>query len=194
MHHAHLQQWGESFLENTKTKNADMHVVDVVQFDIALARELITVVSQKSFALHGGRTVFVRAETIRVEAQNALLKILEDPPHNTQFFFQIKQQHSLLPTLLSRFNKSTSKPHAVDTKAASDFITLSLPERLALVLKKTTEKDTVWYGELLSGLEALCLENQISPDTGKTVLFIQKHIANPGSSPKMLFEHLALSL
>jgi len=47
-------------------------------------------------------TILKNAENLTVEAQNALLKVLEEPPPNTLIILTISNQDLLLPTILSR--------------------------------------------------------------------------------------------
>lgn len=44
------------------------------------------------------------AEKLTIEAQNALLKLLEEPPENTYFLLSTDNKSSLLPTVISRTN------------------------------------------------------------------------------------------
>lgn len=46
--------------------------------------------------------IFLCGATFRVEAQNALLKILEEPPKNIVFILLVSSKNSLLPTIYSR--------------------------------------------------------------------------------------------
>ncbi|WP_206731654.1 DNA polymerase III subunit delta' [Aliarcobacter trophiarum] len=46
--------------------------------------------------------IFLCGATFRVEAQNALLKLLEEPPANIVFILLIASKNSLLPTIYSR--------------------------------------------------------------------------------------------
>jgi len=46
--------------------------------------------------------VFPNAENITINAQNALLKLIEEPPSYTYFFFVTATPKSLLPPILSR--------------------------------------------------------------------------------------------
>ncbi|AXK48881.1 DNA polymerase III subunit delta' [Aliarcobacter trophiarum] len=46
--------------------------------------------------------IFLCGATFRVEAQNALLKLLEEPPANIVFILLISSKNSLLPTIYSR--------------------------------------------------------------------------------------------
>jgi len=49
------------------------------------------------------RIVFFRdAATLTPQAQNALLKKIEEPPQRTFFIFAVNQKNSLLPTIISR--------------------------------------------------------------------------------------------
>ncbi|MBO4452701.1 MAG: hypothetical protein J5793_02080 [Clostridia bacterium] len=52
----------------------------------------------------GDRQVFIidGAEKLRAEAQNALLKLLEEPPESVTLFLLAESRSSLLPTVLSR--------------------------------------------------------------------------------------------
>lgn len=49
-----------------------------------------------------GRVFVLATPSITIEAQNALLKILEEPPAGVSFFFVLPTPQMLLPTLLSR--------------------------------------------------------------------------------------------
>lgn len=46
--------------------------------------------------------VFSQAECLNVQASNAFLKILEEPPAHTHFFLKVNEPSSLLQTILSR--------------------------------------------------------------------------------------------
>lgn len=46
--------------------------------------------------------IITRANKLTIQASNALLKILEEPPENTIFLLTCQNKHGVLPTLLSR--------------------------------------------------------------------------------------------
>lgn len=46
--------------------------------------------------------IIENAETMTTEAQNALLKVLEEPPADTVIILNTTSQHALLPTIISR--------------------------------------------------------------------------------------------
>lgn len=50
------------------------------------------------------KIVFLTANDLTLESQNALLKILEEPPDNTIIILHVPDKNLLLPTILSRCN------------------------------------------------------------------------------------------
>ena len=65
-------------------------------------REMIRLCSQYSFE-GGNRVVIIRdAENMTFQAQNSLLKILEEPPQSTFFILTSAHSDQLLPTVISR--------------------------------------------------------------------------------------------
>lgn len=69
---------------------------------IAQVRELIDRLSVKPVEAVKRVVIIRSAETMNVEAANALLKILEEPPVSTMFILITKQPSDILPTILSR--------------------------------------------------------------------------------------------
>ncbi|RDV84606.1 DNA polymerase III subunit delta' [Ammonifex thiophilus] len=67
---------------------------------IALVKELLAKVSRSA---SGYRVAVIdRAESLTLEAQNAMLKLLEEPPPLTCFLLVTSQKEALLPTVVSR--------------------------------------------------------------------------------------------
>ncbi|MDP3724293.1 MAG: hypothetical protein Q8R11_01520, partial [bacterium] len=50
------------------------------------------------------KVVIEEAQQLTIPAQNALLKILEEPPENVQFVLTVPHRGRLLPTIQSRLN------------------------------------------------------------------------------------------
>lgn len=66
-------------------------------------RELLSFLSLTNHQQDGQRIVIISpAETMNIEASNALLKMLEEPPQNTIFLLISHQAQRLLPTIMSR--------------------------------------------------------------------------------------------
>ena len=65
-------------------------------------REMIRICNQYAFE-GGNRVVIIRdAENMTFQAQNSLLKILEEPPQNTYFILTSAHSDQILPTVISR--------------------------------------------------------------------------------------------
>jgi hypothetical protein len=83
--------------------NPDLWDRTYATFTIDDARELKAAAGTKPIASADGKKIFVLAmDGITVEAQNALLKSLEEPPEYAHFFIVIPSAHLLLPTVKSR--------------------------------------------------------------------------------------------
>lgn len=95
----------------------------------------------KSF--EGGYKVQIiwMVETMRVEAANKLLKILEEPPAKTLFILIAEDDKKILPTILSRCQKITV--NALENNEISDHLQnrFSLDKETADALAKRAEGD-----------------------------------------------------
>jgi len=76
----------------------------------------------------GDRKVYVidEAQKLTVQAQNALLKFLEEPPSSTVFFIVTDKKESMLPTVISRTRMIATSPASDDEIAA--FLRSSSPK------------------------------------------------------------------
>jgi len=71
-------------------------------YGIDRVRQLITWIQQRPFNKKEKTAYILRAENLTIEAQNALLKTLEEPPDNTIVVLHTSSLISLLPTIVSR--------------------------------------------------------------------------------------------
>lgn len=200
-HHAHLI-FADSLDVSTlpvlyRTQSADVLHMSNDRFTIDDARELSRLAQQKPFEADL-RTVVICTKDIAVEAQNALLKLLEEPPAHTQFYIVIKRTALLLPTLRSRLSTEEDTHHAPsrENDAFASFKRSSYADRLASIAEKTKEKDAAWIEEILRGSEEY---TQLHTSSAKgpilrSVVFIRNYLGSKGASSKMLLEELALTL
>lgn len=84
--------------------HADFHsyVPEGLYFKIEEVRSLIHQVSLKPVESRYKTFLLERADTMRDEASNALLKVLEEPPGETVIFLVTETPEALLPTIRSR--------------------------------------------------------------------------------------------
>lgn len=141
--------------------------------------------------------------TITVPAQNALLKIVEEPPLQVQFIFITSNKENLLPTLLSRLNYIR---HESEDNSRSDVakvflktppqMRIKLPIILELLAKVDEEdrKDRESVRHFILEL-AQTLRDKKAPSHYVTeTLEIASYAGLPSSSTKALVEYLSLLL
>lgn len=148
MHHAYLVTgtMGE-LLEHL---GEDAHGYDFwrgefATFGIDESRDLKERAGRKA-ATEGGKKIFViSAHTFTLEAQNALLKLFEDPVSDTHFFILTPSAQHLIPTLKSRlFDLAPAvaqrKEGESEKKIAKEFLNASYPLRIAFAVKIAKEE------------------------------------------------------
>lgn len=130
-----------NLLLNTKAKDSTLKVYGVSEikgeleiaseFKIDNAREII---KEAYISSSVKKTIAIFAHSYNVLAQNALLKVLEEPLRHVKFILYINAKNKLIPTIFSRlmhFDKRTKKsiePFALDIRRLNvpmvyDFIT-----------------------------------------------------------------------
>jgi DNA polymerase III delta prime subunit len=140
------------------------------------------------------RTCVVLVRDIAYEAQQALLKILEEPPQHARFYFIVAPTTALLPTLQSRFALSTqSTVEEATTAVFSQFLKSSIADRLTHIAERTKEKDMVWVQSILEGMEQYAHKTK-KPTLLRAVIETRIAAKSRGASFKMLLEDLALRL
>ncbi len=103
MHHAYLltKEIAEGILSKEDKGNLELLVYRETNFKIDTAREVKDALSRHTFG-NKKRIVMLEFITMNAEAQNTLLKVVEEPPRDTVFFFVTQFPERILPTLRSR--------------------------------------------------------------------------------------------
>lgn len=137
---------------------------------------------------------------IQSEAQNALLKLFEEPKENYIFVLVIPNKKDLLGTLLSRFQTIENPKEKTHTKHAKNFLNLNLLERLSFVekfLKENEDNDSTrslvsdFYDSLIQILKE---KKSLNKEEIQTYISLKPLVHTRGSSPKIILEFLAYSL
>jgi len=199
-HHAYLVQATSlaqaDIPERYKTPSVDTLHITRELFSIDDARELTVLAQNQPFA-DDTRVFVIVAHDIAVEAQNALLKLFEEPPTYARFYVVLGSTAFILPTLRSRLAQlEDNGTHAVlENTAFASFKSASYGNRIAEIAEKVKQKDADWIESILQGYEEYASKPR---DTNKTmlqnILFVRTYIRSKGASAKMLLEELALSL
>jgi DNA polymerase III subunit delta' len=86
-----------------KKSNIQWYNSQLLNFKIELARDIIQETQYANWNQSGVRVlVLLNFETASLAAQNALLKLIEEPPNNTLIILPVVSDHRLLSTITSR--------------------------------------------------------------------------------------------
>ncbi len=142
------------------------------------------------------RTMIIATEFVTEEAQQALLKIIEEPPLSTAFIFVIPNGYRFLPTLESRFERSVIAHEGVLSSAFASFKEASVKDRLEQIESAVKRKDHAWYQEIKNGLTHYLKESShtLARGTLSELEYVVRLLLTRGASNKFLLEHLALTL
>lgn len=179
--------------------NPDLYVRTYAHFGVDEARELRERASSR--ALSGRRAFVLAMPGMTTEAQNALLKVIEEPPADALFFFVIPAPETLLPTLRSRTQTIEVGAHAKSSIDLKKFLAASPAMRLE-VLKPLLEKDeddrrdTAALLTFLSSLERMLSgaapRDAAHRDGLEAVYRARKYADDKGALIKPLLEQVAL--
>jgi erythromycin esterase-like protein len=188
--------------------NADFHLYEHDAFLIEHAHSLRA--EQSMHGAEGARKIFVVAfNTMMSEAQNALLKTLEEPTAGTHFFFITRTGEILFPTVRSRMQvirgKETGDRRQEEGNAGEKFLHAPLPERMKMIehfTKAKTEEKPKAKEDARIFLESL--ERALYQETPKVtfgiaealqnVITAKRYLSDRSPSLKLLLEHLALTV
>ena len=176
-------------------------------FGVDDARELARAALRRSL---GGRAVFVlTVRSFTHEAQNALLKLIEEPIPGTHFFFIVPNTATLLPTLLSRFvvvpvTASTleggdSSLVDASSAAAEKFLAAAPHARLKIVGKMIEEKNIEEATNFFNTLERTLFQRGEFRKSHPHQRFLKELIRartflnSRSPSLKIILEHIALT-
>jgi DNA polymerase III delta prime subunit len=142
----------------------------------------------------------VAAPSMTTEAQNALLKTLEEPPADALFFFIVASPESLLPTLRSRTQMLSLCGVAAESIVGIRAFLGANPTKRLDMLKPLFEKDADDKRDMsgvltfLSALErAVGAKGDAAPGL-ESVYRARKYVGDKGSLVKPLLEQVALLL
>lgn len=173
--------------------DVELQRFDYEQIGIDEVRSLITEAHRKP-SEKSIKQIVVTANKITSEAQQASLKILEEPPSSVRIKLVLPIGTQFLPTVLSRVRLETES--AKNTSSVfEDWQMLSPAERIKVVEEKVKAKDVKWQQSLKNGLQThLSSTHGYSAVVLSQLDLIVNELLTRGASNKMLLEHLALSL
>lgn len=116
--------------------------------DDFLIAQANTAIKEAYIASNDTKYVLLCGNTFRKEAQNSLLKVLEEPPRNIVFVLITTAKSALLPTIISRMPLKYLKTHNTIEPSSIDVLKLDLKEAYAFLkqnqkISKTEAKQLV---------------------------------------------------
>lgn len=189
-------------------QNPDVLFQSYKSFTIDDSREIKDWHSRKGIT-NSKKVCIIATNFINREAEQALLKIIEEPNEKTHFFIIIPDSSVLLPTIISRTHtiKIEQDQNIEIQKEVINFIKSTPKERIdivAFIIKDNKDEES--SGKLrhfatlfVNGLESIFhkrFKENINDEKVKFVLNeLEKargYLSTPGASVKMILEHLAL--
>lgn len=213
LHHANIVLGGgdcrhflfqilERDLDFNVHKNPDFLLLEKESFGIDEARNLEKWVIGKPL-IDENKVALLIVGSITFEAQNVLLKVLEEPPTGTYIFISLESLANILDTLLSRIQilevSKNDLPDSVLTNPTSPNIALSflrsnIKEKFSLIQTLSKKEDKIDMKNLIKNLEEVSHQNQATYDHIKNILTAKIFASTRGASPKMLLEWLSCML
>lgn len=198
--------------------NPDFYARKYETFTIDDARQIKAAAESRPVIVGGKKFFILEMNAITVEAQNAMLKLLEEPAEYTHFFLILPSAHLLLPTIKSRisFIETANAEHEVIPleKEAKALLAAPVAKRLDMVKsfmdeitkEKRPKQDAI---DLLGALEELVHEKTQVTTGGKSsisaglqknttsleaIMLARKYSTDRAPSLKMLLEYVAMSI
>lgn len=198
-HHAMLYR--ASLVSEQELPPADITIeidsVFVERFGVDDSRELVRKANNRPVEADQ-QLLVVRTNFITLEAQNALLKILEEPPESTRFIFVLPPEFVVLPTLASRFSEEVLSEDVAEVDQNEHFETFlnqDYKARLANIDASAKKKDVVWQRNIKQGLiQYVSSQSSRCSESLKELEYVTRLLLTRGASNKMLLEHAALML
>jgi len=159
-------------------------------FGIDESRVIREMQTRHSFS--GDKKIFVITTNFFTrEAQNSLLKVLEEPTSDTHFFLITQNTQSLLPTLKSRL-------HVVSTGLqghpgeGEKFLGANMPDRLKLIKEIIEDKDKNNAIRFLDDLEVSLYNMKADASVFEEIQKCRSYLNDRSPSVKMILEHIAM--
>lgn len=205
--HPQICQFCEKELSVSSKGNPDFIYEEKDKFLIDDARRLRELQLNKSSEKSGRKIFIISFNFITREAQNSLLKVLEEPTDGTHIFIITPSIHVFLPTVLSRVTVISGQSLVINgqEKVAKEFLKLNEAERLKKIAKlvkdikdeKASKSDAIQLVRSLEQIlhqDALVNKKRTKEDLKKLAELekVASYLHDQGASVKMLLEHVAL--
>lgn len=199
--HSDRAMYGNSLWEEISSLSPAHRQFNQTVLDIETARAII---SWAQTPYNDERIALISFHTAGLPAQNAMLKILEEPRAGTRFILLTSNASNLLDTVLSRVHRirSVDEDKDISRSHAEEFLRTSHTFRMKLsfigdLLARTDEegrKDREAVREFILCLAKVLSKARVSPRFVTEALEAASYASDPSASGKALLEYLSLLL
>lgn len=197
------ENWAKQELGMQTKNNPDLIILRYGLFSVEDARRVYESAGQAPFTGEH-KVLVIAASRAYHEAQNALLKLFEEPPSGTYLFLILTSLGGLIPTLRSRVQVLGTGREGTSFKEAELFITATREKRSALIKKLTSGSGDEGRREnreeaiaIVNGIEAAAYRKFIEGDEKAAALLsdiatLRTHLYDRSAPVRMILEHLSL--
>jgi DNA polymerase III gamma/tau subunit len=202
---------GFPLIKKSATNNPDLKVIKPKNsIGIEQIRELQKFLSRKPYQYENQITIILNADKLTIQAQNALLKTLEEPPAHSLIFLTTNNKNKLLPTIISRcqiFNlvdhqkaKIKSKERKEVLKFLRKLLKASVGKRLQMIEPYTNSRENAlnFLEKALFSLRDVMLHKQKTDQLAVATIIRKIHKAhtliNQNINTKLVLEELVIKL
>lgn len=195
--------WIEETLGMKAAANPDVIVLRYGLLSVEDARGIIeTAMSTPFIGAH--KALIISASRAYHEAQNALLKLFEEPPPNAYLFLIIPALGALLPTLRSRVHvlEETVRRRVPDASLIGEaFLNGGREKRTAIIKRLTSGRDEEERRELrdeaialVDGVEKALVQGGVERHAAalSDIARLRGYLHERGAPVKMILEHLSI--
>lgn len=205
---ATAREWVVKELEIELKNNPDVVVQRYGLLSVEDARQVAELATGAPFKGEH-KVVIIAASRAYHEAQNALLKLFEEPPAGAYLFLVIPTLGGLLPTLLSRVQILKGAAPRLRSgrqeiaNAAEQFLAASKEKRSAMIKKLTSGSDEEERRELrneaigiVNGIEAALFRQGLKGHAAalRDISVLRGYLHDRSAPVRMILEHLSLVL
>lgn len=202
------QEWLVRELGMKMQSNPDVLVLRYGLLSVEDARKIAETAAGAPFSGEH-KAIIISASRVYHEAQNALLKLFEEPPPGLYLFVVLPSLGGLLPTLSSRVQElkqtENGKQKIVLPEIAEEFLRAGKERRTTLIKKLTSGRDEEERREnreeaiaLLNGIEVAAYaamregEHKGTAELLSDVATLRGHLYDRSAPVRMILEHLSL--
>ena len=193
------------------SKKPDVKIVEVEEdkksIGIEKSREIVNFLQEKPFSMKYKIVVVFDADRMTTQAQNTLLKTLEEPPSYAIILLTTKAENSLIETVLSRCRKVKVERSGNEIdyaeKGIKEVLKMSLGERLEFISELSKEDKEIiveileeWIGEERGEMIKIkVIEKAKNKSMNiKYILSVLKDLEDTNINTKLALENLVLNL